>query len=140
MVIVRIASEQWPEFEESEIRLAIRGAIERTSRIAIEHGYYSISKSQTTNSRYLARNRKPSTEGILRISDHTSPKASKFVNIIFPLSLREGQQGSNMFFANAFEESSIQEAFLMADTQIQRRTEGIPSAVASWILGCCKFS
>jgi len=140
MVIVRIAEgQEWPEFDEAELRLAIKGAIERTARLSIEHGYYSISKSQTTNSRYLARKRKPSSLNILRISDHTSLKASQFVNIIFPITLKEGRQG-NLFFANALEESSLQEAFLMADTEVQRRSEGVPQSVASWILGACKFA
>jgi hypothetical protein len=141
MVIVRIAK-GWYGLEEDEVKSAIKSAIDQTSKLAVSHGYYSVAKSQTTNSRYLARTRHPPPLEVLRISDHSpTPKAFQNVSIIFPATLKEGSYGKGMFFANAMDDSSIQEAFLKADAEVQRRMEATaPPLVMSWILRSCKFA
>jgi hypothetical protein len=141
MVIVRIAK-GWYGLEEDEVKSAIKSAIDQTSKLAVSHGYYSVAKSQTTSSRYLARTRHPPPPEVLRISDHSpGPKAFQNVNIIFPSTLKEGSYGKGMFFANAMDDSSIQEAFLKADAEVQRRMEATaPPLVMSWILRSCKFA
>lgn len=141
MVIVRIAK-GWLDHDAGEVQAAISSAIGETAKLAISHGYYSVAKSQSSNSRYLSRTRTPPPPEVLRISDHSpGPKALQNVSIIFPATLKEGRYGKGMFFANAMDDSSIQEAFLMADAEIQRRMEATaPPLVMAWILRSCKFA
>lgn len=142
-VIVKIAG--WepvgrPEKLDYDLVTAIEKAIPFTAKVAIQHGYYQVGKSRLSDSVYLSRTRRPVPSQTLRISDHDPVYdiSKRAVNIVFPYK-RQGRM-AGVFYADAQNEESIQEAFLMADTEIQRRAEREPSLVTAWVRRECKLA
>jgi len=129
-------------------------AILAVGELAVQNGYHHVATSNISDSMYYAKGprtrERPSPHLTLRVSDHEPAYdiSKKGVNIVLlapgNLEFFITKEQPGLYYAERGDDASVQEAFLKADAEIERRIERMNQsrgkAVASWIRGNCRFA